>query len=1119
MANFWLYTEGKRDNFMRIRSNTGRRGVALFVAVATAMATLAAVNVIQPAQAVETGAGRPDNSFDQDGLAITNMGSGADDVIAVEFDAARRAVVLIENDSVSADHVYVARFTTSGQPDLSFGQGGVRAVVLPLSFGSLAIDLALDSAGRIIVVAYQSISAGITAGVVVRLLPTDGSNDTSFAGDGVMSFNYGSTEPQPAAVAIDSADRIVVAGSELVGAVQHGAITRINTDGTVDLGFGTNGVGFQSDISDLDRTHYADVAVDPVSSNILAVGYATNGSDLGDAFAHRFDLSGTFDPTYPNASSDGRFDFSGVPYSSPFEMAHQLAVASDGSGIAFVVASTNPLSDNFGAVVRLDAAGDFVTGFGTGGITRLINRAPTALRMPDPDSVVVTGYKVPVAGSDFFIGRLDQSGAPDTSFGAEGEDGFTDFGSTTSIPYPDLAIDGVGAPIVVTSDAGEATRLHRFTPDLVPGPRAATKVLFTEDPGPTDRHIFGMSPDGSDIVGLSDGGDDTDHFDPSADLLGQMHYSAGGSVWRAYAASGLGAVDGVSGSGPGIKSSATTDAAGTLFFLSDGCVIRREDFGSYTNLGAALCNVTRVVSNPGHFGWIAFIQNGNLFTWGPNNPINQLTTHGAVTHISWGFDGNRLAYTVDAPEVRQILMVTSLYADQNFVPPSDFGPAEPLQTSGGPAFTGVALAPDASDASVIYSMDDGRIYKYGLPENPTSTQVLYTGTAPIVSSWNRNLGIHMGQATLEPFSIDAEDVPLQGASPAAQQANPEIQAAGIAALSLLKSPIAALSLLKSPIAALSLLKSPIAALSLLKSGLAGLSLLKSPLTDQGLDRISLSQMPIVSGPSWKDRLLAVGTPEAAKLAALPLQQVSLGDLLALDPTPELPSLEQLDLSQGLFGTVSVLPFLLGGTQLRDIGGIDWCAVYAARNAADCGKAYGGPGDNDGLDASLLSLQIAGFDLDNLVAPNDLRTITFDQVDVDDEALLGNLVVRELDLFHMSIGSALVKDIKPDPNAVVDCQVTDCTTTSTVTLHQAKSAGAFRVDAGPDPTGTAVLSQLGDALDGYRLNELALGAWGVPGDDPYDQTPEALGITPQTADSPGTDFSAHFAASPPVPARR
>jgi uncharacterized delta-60 repeat protein len=172
--------------------------------------------------------GTLDTTFDGDGKRTASIGSSYDYANGVAIDSSDRIVVVGESYNGSSGDFSIARFNVDGSFDSSFHGDGAAIV----SFGSSddwATSVAIDDAGRIIV-AGRSGSVGFA---LVRFNP-DGSLDSSFDGDGKISSFFASSAND---IAIDSAGRIVVAGY----ANWDFAVARYNVDGSPDASFGSNG--------------------------------------------------------------------------------------------------------------------------------------------------------------------------------------------------------------------------------------------------------------------------------------------------------------------------------------------------------------------------------------------------------------------------------------------------------------------------------------------------------------------------------------------------------------------------------------------------------------------------------------------------------------------------------------------------------------------------------------------------------------------------------------------------------------------------------------------------------------------------------------------------------------
>jgi uncharacterized delta-60 repeat protein len=103
-----------------------------------------------------------------------------------------------------------AGYGPNGKRNLAFGQLGVADTDVSGGFDS-GDDLAVDAAGRIVVVG-RATSATVTDMALVRYKP-DGTLDAGFDGDGVLTADFHGTGDFGHDLAVDSAGRIVAAGT------------------------------------------------------------------------------------------------------------------------------------------------------------------------------------------------------------------------------------------------------------------------------------------------------------------------------------------------------------------------------------------------------------------------------------------------------------------------------------------------------------------------------------------------------------------------------------------------------------------------------------------------------------------------------------------------------------------------------------------------------------------------------------------------------------------------------------------------------------------------------------------------------------------------------------------
>jgi len=172
-----------------------------------------------------TSAGAVDTGFGTAGLAAL---PGGDTFIAEVVDSHDRVYVLLR----SSAGVAVARYASAGILDATFGQAGTAIVTSDSGFTGKA--LAEESDGDIVVAGTQSTNNGAGAEMRVFALKADGSPDTSFANDGSLSAQLGtSTSTTPIIRDEVIGVKILSNGDVLVGG---GSVSYSNSGSSDTLG-------------------------------------------------------------------------------------------------------------------------------------------------------------------------------------------------------------------------------------------------------------------------------------------------------------------------------------------------------------------------------------------------------------------------------------------------------------------------------------------------------------------------------------------------------------------------------------------------------------------------------------------------------------------------------------------------------------------------------------------------------------------------------------------------------------------------------------------------------------------------------------------------------------------
>jgi uncharacterized delta-60 repeat protein len=315
-----------------------------------------------------TGSGHLDPTFGRHGLAWVPFDSSAGARDAV-LDASGRIVVGGYAD-VGISEFALIRLLDDGQVDPTFGDEGIVLTLIEgwhasISALSIAPDQTIVAVGRNYPVGQYDLA-------LAHYL-ADGSLDPSFGGDGIVVIDLSSGgDDMGLAVDLQDDGKVVVGGID--GGI--GSLVRLNADGSLDQGFGDQGV-VDSPLP------VVDVHVLP-DGGILAL--------RADFTLTRYTSTGIPDPSFGDAGTVT------VAFSEP-AASYALDVQADG---AIVVAGSigADFSAQSIAVARLDPRGRLDRSFGTGG--RAVANVTGSSVGQD---VVAQDHRIVVAGHTILDGR------------------------------------------------------------------------------------------------------------------------------------------------------------------------------------------------------------------------------------------------------------------------------------------------------------------------------------------------------------------------------------------------------------------------------------------------------------------------------------------------------------------------------------------------------------------------------------------------------------------------------------------------------------------------------------------------------------------------------------------
>lgn len=190
-------------------------------------------------------AGKPDPAFQ---FGSSPSGTAATLVGDCEFSTGAVALAIGSDDSIVAignafdgtqDVTAVVRWTSTGALDSGFGSGGI--VMLPRGdFDVFAGGVAIDSANRIVVASW-GLTRHTDSALIYRL-NTDGTLDSTFASAGIATFDFLGPSGRVCCVALDTENHIVITGDSDAHYPLDGIfVARLKSDGTADQTFGAAG--------------------------------------------------------------------------------------------------------------------------------------------------------------------------------------------------------------------------------------------------------------------------------------------------------------------------------------------------------------------------------------------------------------------------------------------------------------------------------------------------------------------------------------------------------------------------------------------------------------------------------------------------------------------------------------------------------------------------------------------------------------------------------------------------------------------------------------------------------------------------------------------------------------
>jgi uncharacterized delta-60 repeat protein len=258
-------------------------------------------------------AGSLDPSFGTAGKVVTSISSGEDKAYGSALQSDNKILVAgFSTSPVTGKDFTCVRYNANGTLDLTFGTNGIATTDLQLGSDDFAYDIALQADGKI-VLAGSSDNGSDKDAALVRY-NTDGTLDMSFGTNGVVltDFDSGDADAIRTVKIHALTGKIVVGGSAQISTnVSKPVVARYLSNGVIDNTFNTTGIRLLW-VTSLDYQYLfsvEEIAVQP-NGKISAAGWRDfpGQSWSSDYWAGRINEDGTMDATF---STDGVNTYNG----------------------------------------------------------------------------------------------------------------------------------------------------------------------------------------------------------------------------------------------------------------------------------------------------------------------------------------------------------------------------------------------------------------------------------------------------------------------------------------------------------------------------------------------------------------------------------------------------------------------------------------------------------------------------------------------------------------------------------------------------------------------------------------------------------------------------------------
>jgi len=369
--------------------------------------------------------GTRDATFGADGVATLQFFGDSSDANAIAIQADGDIVVGGEAHDLNGGgrtNFALARFTSSGVPDKTFGTGGA-VTNFPGRYGGIINSVLLQPDGRIIAGGEDATEPN---GLILERYNPDGTLDGSFGTGGTIISSLGAPAPGPAysfGAALLANGQILV---PVITAANLLGVARFDTSGSIDTMFGNGGIALMSGQNA--QTDFGGPATVLVQHDGRIIESAQGGTGIGAFFSGafavaRFTSNGNVDSSFgTDGLAETPLAASSLAYAALLQPDGKIVVA----GVSIVGLNTGADQSTDFALARFMPNGQLDDTFGFHGAAQQPNGFTgdiNAVAVQADGKILTAGSELapdPSKWTDAAIARYNPDGSLDTSFGVDG---------------------------------------------------------------------------------------------------------------------------------------------------------------------------------------------------------------------------------------------------------------------------------------------------------------------------------------------------------------------------------------------------------------------------------------------------------------------------------------------------------------------------------------------------------------------------------------------------------------------------------------------------------------------------------------------------------------------------